>query len=83
MKIAVDDPRLRHAYGYNSRDVRRYANLIRRGSTPPAIVLGNHGSRFAVHDGAHRLDAGREAGLATIDAFVGTPREAGEQERDE
>lgn len=41
------------------------------GLLSPAIVLGDEGNHFAVHDGAHRLDAARAAGLATVEAYIG------------
>jgi len=80
MLIWLDDPRLEEVHAASRRDVRRYAARITRGETPPAVVLGNEGRRFAILDGAHRIEAARQAGLDSIQAFVGV-RWQGLQER--
>jgi hypothetical protein len=67
--------------------VPRYAEMMRGGSAPPAIVIAEHeegggydatpdrphhmGGAFEVWDGNHRLAAAQRAGLEEVDVYVG------------
>lgn len=52
--------------------VRAYAERIKSGSPPPAIILSESSrGELRISDGSHRLEAARLAGLKTIPAYIG------------
>lgn len=80
--LRVDE--LPRARVFVKESVPKYAELIRGGSKPPAIVIAERsdsyepvgprhrmGGQFEIWDGNHRLAAAARAGLEEVDVYVG------------
>ena len=62
----------------DSAIVAEYADRWSEGEHFPPITVFNHGDKYVLADGKHRLEAARSLGYLTIDCDVrsGTPRDA-------
>lgn len=69
--IDPNDPRLSDVYAASKRDVAKYA---KHPGPLPAVVLLDHGWKWAVLDGAHRIEAAR-ARRSNVLAYIGTPKQ--------
>ena len=58
---------------HSKRNLNKYIKMIKKGSLPPPIVLGNqYSNQENIKDGLHRLEAMKACGQKTIFAYVET-----------
>lgn len=68
--ISLRDDKLAGVEAWSRADVRRYARRMLV-SSPPPVILVDREDHYECVDGAHRIDAAREAEMESIEAYVG------------